>query len=49
VVVWAYLQTSSFGPASAITLVMLVLLSPMIALYWIAARHAGILASEARR
>jgi iron(III) transport system permease protein len=49
VVVWGYLQTSSYGPASAITLVMLALLSPMIALYWIAARRAGLLAGARAR
>jgi iron(III) transport system permease protein len=48
VLVWGYLQTSEYGPASAITLVMLALLSPMVVVYWLAARRAGITAGSTR-
>ncbi len=40
--VWSYLQTSDFGPASAITLIMLALLSPAVLFYWLAARRTGL-------
>ena len=38
--VWSHLQTSDYGPASAITLLMLALLLPVILLYWRLARLA---------
>lgn len=42
VVVWSFLETSSYGDASALTVVMLGLLSPLLLVYWIFARRAGI-------
>jgi iron(III) transport system permease protein len=42
VVVWSYLETSSYGEASAITVLMLLLLTPLVLLYWIVARRVGI-------
>jgi iron(III) transport system permease protein len=42
--VWSYVQSSSYGRASAAALIMLVLMVPVLLLYWLAARRAGILA-----
>ena len=50
VLVWSYVQSSSYGRASAAALVMLVLMTPFLALYWLVARRAGMIArgSESR-
>jgi iron(III) transport system permease protein len=42
--VWSYVQSSSYGRASAAALIMLALMVPVLLLYWLAARRAGILA-----
>ncbi len=42
--VWSYVQSSSYGRASAAALIMLVLMVPVLLLYWLAARRAGMLA-----
>jgi iron(III) transport system permease protein len=41
-VVWGLVQTSSFGPASAVALIMVVLMIPILAIYWAVARRTGI-------
>ncbi len=42
VVVWSFVLSSSFGKASAVAISMLVLMAPILALYWTAARRTGI-------
>jgi iron(III) transport system permease protein len=42
--VWSYVQSSSYGRASAAALIMLALMVPVLLLYWLAARRTGILA-----
>ena len=42
VLVWSYVQSSSYGRASAAALIMLVLMVPFLALYWLIARRVGI-------
>jgi iron(III) transport system permease protein len=42
VVVWSYLETSSYSEASAITVLMLLLLTPLVLVYWVVARRVGI-------
>ena len=42
VVVWSLVLSSSFGRASAVAVSMLVLMVPVLALYWTAARRTGI-------
>jgi iron(III) transport system permease protein len=44
VLVWSYVQSSSYGRASAAALVMLALMTPFLALYWLVARRAGMIA-----
>ena len=41
-VVWGLVQTSAFGPASAVALIMVVLMLPILVLYWTIARRTGI-------
>jgi len=41
--VWSYVQSSSYGRASAASLIMLALMVPVLLLYWLAARRVGIL------
>jgi iron(III) transport system permease protein len=41
-VVWGLVQTSAFGPASAVALIMVVLMLPILVLYWTVARRTGI-------
>ena len=41
-VVWGLVQTSSFGSASAVALIMVALMIPILALYWMVARRTGI-------
>jgi iron(III) transport system permease protein len=45
VLVWSYAQSSSYGRASAAALIMLVLMVPFLALYWLVARRFGMMAS----
>jgi iron(III) transport system permease protein len=45
VIVWTMWLGGGLGPASAVAVVMLVLMTPMIALYWIFARKQGVLAT----
>jgi len=40
-VVWSLWQTGQIGRGAALTLVMLALLTPFIALYWIIAERRG--------
>ena len=42
VLVWGYVQASQYGPASAAALMMLGLMLPMLALYWILTRRYGL-------
>jgi iron(III) transport system permease protein len=42
VVVWSLVLSSSYGQASAVAVSMLVLMVPVLALYWTAARRTGI-------
>ena len=44
ILVWSYVQSSSYGRASAAALIMLVLMIPFLALYWLVARRVGALA-----
>jgi iron(III) transport system permease protein len=44
--VWSYAQSSSYGRASAAALIMLVLMAPILLLYWLVARRVGILSSR---
>ena len=41
VLVWSYVQSSSYGRASAAALMMLLLMIPVLFLYWLAARRIG--------
>jgi iron(III) transport system permease protein len=41
-VVWGLVQTSAFGQASAVALIMVVLMVPILILYWTMARRTGI-------
>jgi iron(III) transport system permease protein len=43
VVVWSLVSTSSYGMASAVSIVMLAIMIPILLLYWIAARRAGMI------
>ena len=45
VLVWSYVQSSSYGRASAAALIMLVLMVPFLALYWLVARRVGVVAA----
>jgi iron(III) transport system permease protein len=42
VLVWSYVQSSSYGRASAAALIMLILMVPFLALYWLVARKIGV-------
>ena len=42
VLVWSYVQSSDYGSASAAALIMLVLMAPIMFLYWVVARGVGI-------
>jgi iron(III) transport system permease protein len=42
VVVWSIWQDGGFGKSAAITLFLMAMMVPMIALYWWATRHAGV-------
>jgi len=44
VLVWGYILSSGYGTASAVTLVMLLLMAPVLVVYWVVARRAGIVA-----
>jgi iron(III) transport system permease protein len=41
VLIWGYMQASSYGAASAAALIMLVLMVPILFLYWVVARRFG--------
>jgi iron(III) transport system permease protein len=41
-IVWGLVQTSSFGQASAVALIMVALMVPILILYWTMARRSGI-------
>jgi len=41
VLVWGYVQSSSYGRASAAALMMLVLMVPFLFVYWMIARRVG--------
>ena len=43
VVVWTLVSTSSYGMASTVSIVMLLLMLPILLLYWVAARRAGVI------
>jgi iron(III) transport system permease protein len=45
VVVWSLWQNGGLGQASALAVVMLAMMTPMIAIYWVFARRPGLLAS----
>ena len=45
VVVWSMWLAGGLAPASALAVVMLLLMTPLIALYWVFARRQGILAT----
>ncbi len=42
--VWGFVQASAYGSASAAALLMLCLMLPVLLLYWLAARRAGMIA-----
>jgi iron(III) transport system permease protein len=42
--VWGFVQASAYGPASAAALLMLGLMLPVLLVYWLAARRAGMIA-----
>jgi iron(III) transport system permease protein len=44
VLVWSYVQSSSYGRASAAALIMLALMVPLLLLYWLVARRTGMVA-----
>ena len=45
IVVWSLWLGGGLGQASALAMVMLVLMTPMIAIYWLFARRQGLLAT----
>jgi hypothetical protein len=45
-VVWSLVLSSSFGRASAVAISMVVLMLPVLALYWTVARRTGIAPSS---
>ena len=44
ILVWSYVQSSSYGRASAAALIMLAFMIPFLALYWLVARRVGAVA-----
>ena len=48
ILVWSYVQSSSYGKASAAALIMLVLMVPFLLLYWLVARRVGLIPSPLR-
>jgi iron(III) transport system permease protein len=48
ILVWSYVQSSSYGKAAAATLIMLVLMTPFLLLYWLTARRVGLLPAALR-
>ena len=42
--VWGFVQASAYGSASAAALIMLALMAPVLLLYWLVARRAGMIA-----
>ena len=45
IIVWSLWLGGGLGQASALAMVMLVLMTPMIALYWVFARRQGLVAA----
>lgn len=45
VIVWSLVQSSSYGAGSLVAVLMLLLMAPILGLYWIIARRTGILAA----
>jgi iron(III) transport system permease protein len=45
-VVWSLVQTAQFGQASAVALIMVALMVPILLLYWTVARRTGIAPSS---
>src|SRR5262249_37852823 len=41
VVVWSLISSASYGQASAVAVLMLILMMPILCLYWIVARRVG--------
>ena len=46
VIVWSLVLSSSFGQGSAVAVTMLVLMIPILAVYWSLARRSGIAPSN---
>lgn len=46
VAVWSLWQTGQIGRGAALTLLMLALLIPIIALYWVVARRRGVVSDS---
>ena len=46
ILVWSYVQSSSYGRASAAALIMLALMVPFLLLYWLVARRVGMAAPQ---
>ncbi len=44
VIVWSLVQSSSYGAGSVVAVMMLILMAPILALYWMIARRTGVLA-----
>jgi ABC-type Fe3+ transport system permease subunit len=45
VIVWSFVQGSQYGQASAVALIMVGLMIPILILYWSIARRTGIVPS----
>jgi iron(III) transport system permease protein len=45
VIVWSLVHSSSYGAGSVVAVMMLILMAPILALYWMIARRTGILAA----
>jgi iron(III) transport system permease protein len=45
VIVWSLVQSSSYGAGSLVAVLMLILMAPILGLYWMIARRTGILAA----
>lgn len=45
ILVWSYVQSSSYGRASATALIMLALMAPILFLYWFIARRVGLMST----
>lgn len=45
VIVWSLVQSSSYGEGSLVAVLMLILMAPILGLYWMIARRTGILSA----